>query len=88
MTAFWFIFIFWIVPIGVAHNIGKSKGNNNGWLLGLLLGWLGVIIVACTSDKRQVALTAKQIEVADLEADLKLTELRAQQAALTGGEPS
>jgi hypothetical protein len=59
-----------------------------GWVWGFFLGWLGVIIVACLSDKGQAAaqraaLTAKQREVAELEAEVKLAELRKRQAELT-----
>jgi hypothetical protein len=40
-----FATIFWILPIYVAHQIGVSK-HRAGWAWGLILGWLGVIIVA------------------------------------------
>ena len=67
----------------VAQKIGAPKGRQ-GWLWGFLLGWIGVIIVACLSDKnpRTVALTGKQAELAELEADVRLAELRQRQAAL------
>lgn len=44
-----FIALFWLAPIFVGYKIGAAK-NRNGWLWGLLLGWIGVIIVACLSD--------------------------------------
>ena len=37
--------ILWILPIFVANSIGKAK-NRSGLAYGILLGWLGVIIVA------------------------------------------
>jgi len=40
------LLIMWIVPIFVGHKIGSQK-DRAGWAWGLLLGWLGVIIVAC-----------------------------------------
>lgn len=40
-----FVVIAWILPIFVGSAIGKPK-NRPGWAWGLLLGWLGVIIVA------------------------------------------
>jgi len=40
-----FAAIFWIAPIFVAHQLGLSR-NRTGWVWGLLLGWLGVFIVA------------------------------------------
>jgi hypothetical protein len=40
-----FLIVVWtIVPIIVGHNIGKQK-NRIGWLYGLILGWIGVIIL-------------------------------------------
>ena len=44
--------ILWIVPIFVAHSIGKAK-NRPGTLYGLLLGWLGVIILALLAPRRE-----------------------------------
>jgi hypothetical protein len=41
-----FVAIFWIAPIVVGHSIGVGK-NRAGWAWGLLLGWIGVIVVAC-----------------------------------------
>jgi TM2 domain-containing membrane protein YozV len=75
-----FVAVFWVLPIFVGHRIGAPKGRQ-GWLWGLLLGWIGVIIVACLSDK--TGLTAKQRQVAELEADLKLAELQKRQAELS-----
>lgn len=40
-----FAIIFWVLPIWVGHQIGKPKGRAGG-VWGLLLGWIGVIIVA------------------------------------------
>ena len=40
-----FIGLFWVLPIWVGHQIGKNK-NRAGWLWGLLLSWVGVLIVA------------------------------------------
>jgi hypothetical protein len=54
MEAVVFLAIFWIAPIFVGHVIGKPKGRA-GWAWGLLLGWLGVIIVALLSPKRDIA---------------------------------
>ena len=54
MEALILIAVFWIAPIFVGHAIGKPKGRT-GWAWGLLLGWLGVIIVALLSPVRDVA---------------------------------
>ena len=41
----------WILPIFVAASItqGKGRGQGTGILLGILLGWLGVLIAALLS---------------------------------------
>ena len=71
--------VFWIPAVIAALMLGKRKGRSDGWAWGFVLGWLGVIIVACMSDKNAEKLTAKQREVAELEAELRLAELRKQQ---------
>lgn len=38
--------LFWAAAIFVAHKIGETK-NRTGWLWGFLLGWIGVVILAC-----------------------------------------
>ena len=38
--------IVWGLAILVGHKIGEPKGRQ-GWAWGLLLGWIGVVIVAC-----------------------------------------
>lgn len=37
--------ILWVVPIFVARSQGHAK-NRDGWVYGLFLGWLGVLILA------------------------------------------
>lgn len=46
-----FALIFWIAPVVAGKVLGDRKGRM-GWLWGLLLGWLGVLILAFLSDKR------------------------------------
>ncbi len=41
-----FVVVFWVLPIVVGHKVGSEK-NRAGWAWGLVLGWIGVIIVAC-----------------------------------------
>jgi len=88
MAALLFIAVFWIAPIFVGQKIGSPK-QRAGWAWGLLLGWLGVAVVACLSNKdprvaaRDVALTAKQRVIAELEAEVRLAELSARKAALS-----
>jgi Protein of unknown function (DUF2510) len=41
---------FWVLPIIVGQMIGGRK-NRKGWAYGLLLGWLGVLIVAVRDAK-------------------------------------
>jgi hypothetical protein len=46
-----FIAVFMVLPIYIGHVIGAPK-NRAGWAWGLLLGWLGVIIVSLLGKKR------------------------------------
>lgn len=39
------VVVVWVIPILVARSIGNAK-NREGLLWGLLLGWIGVVIVA------------------------------------------
>ena len=43
--------LIWGLPIFVSHKIGAPK-RRAGWAYGLLLGWLGVVIIACLGPKR------------------------------------
>jgi hypothetical protein len=47
-----FIAVAYVLPIFVGYAIGESKGRR-GWLWGLLLGWIGVIVVACLKTRRE-----------------------------------
>ena len=46
----------WIAPILFAKNItlGKGRGGTTGILLGVFLGWLGVLIASLLSSERSV----------------------------------
>ena len=49
-------YVFVIGMIGAATYVGDRIGapkNRAGWAWGLLLGWLGVVIVACLPSKRR-----------------------------------
>jgi hypothetical protein len=46
-----FILVFWIAPVVAAYAIGNRKGRTYGWVWGLLLGWIGVVIVAVLPRK-------------------------------------
>jgi hypothetical protein len=48
------VLLIWALPaIAAAAVIGRRKGRPwTGFLLGLLLGWIGVIIIAVTSPAR------------------------------------
>ena len=39
-----FVFVFWIAPVIVAVRLGHQRGRN-GWIWGILLGWIGVVIM-------------------------------------------
>ena len=86
MAALIIIAIFLIAPFFVTHPVGKSK-NRTGWNYGIF-GWIGVIVLLLQGPKNpQVTaqgevLSAKQREVAELEAEVRLAELRKRQAEL------
>lgn len=46
--------ILWVIPIFVAYSIGRPKGRM-GIAYGLLLGWVGVIILALLPPVRNAA---------------------------------
>jgi hypothetical protein len=72
MNAFWILLaLFWGLPIFVAHHLGLSRGRT-GWLWGLLLGWVGVFILALMRPRTAVD------ELHELEARRQLELLEAQ----------
>ena len=38
--------LLFLLPVGVAIELGYSR-DRSGWMWGLFLGWLGVVILAC-----------------------------------------
>ena len=59
--------VFLILPAIVADGMGHRR-NRTGWPYGLLLGWLGVLILSCTSTLPSVA----EMQVRQLEAQHRL----------------
>jgi len=65
-----FVFIVWIICLAVSVKVGKDKGRNGlGWALGLLLGPIGLIIIAVlppgdgeTGDMRKCPYCAEAIK--------------------------
>lgn len=53
------IAIVWVAPIFVAASVGNPKGRA-GWLYGILLGWLGVLLVALLPPKPHVQVAIQQ----------------------------
>ncbi len=44
------LLLLWILPVWVSVHLGNQKGHSlAGWLLGLFLGWIGVIIMVVIS---------------------------------------
>jgi hypothetical protein len=41
----YFILTFWILPVIFAQLIASHKNREGGWVWGLLLGWIGVLVV-------------------------------------------
>ena len=47
MTLAVLIVVLWLIPWALANSIGKAKGRGGqGWILGMFLGWVGVIVIA------------------------------------------
>ncbi len=56
MTAIFIIAVFWVLPVIVGYNMGSARNKvAAGVLLPLFFGWLGVLVVACLSDRSAVA---------------------------------
>lgn len=54
------IIVSWLVAVAVATFIGAHKGNaGKGFLLGLLLSWLGVMLVASMHKTQAAERTAQ-----------------------------
>ena len=46
--------VIWIAAVVVAVILGNRKGRPGlGWVMGILLGWIGVIVMACASPTRE-----------------------------------
>lgn len=46
------IVVLWLAPVAVGAYMGHARGKlAAGILLPLFLGWIGVIIIACLSDR-------------------------------------
>jgi len=68
MTAIIFLIV-WGAAIFCAHQLGVRRNRKYGWVWGFLLGWIGVIVVACLRD-------AKDKEMEQLERQLRIQELQ------------
>lgn len=50
-----FGFIWWVLPVIFAVKIGNKKNRVGlGWMFGILLGWIGVIIMACLKNNDMI----------------------------------
>ena len=53
MNGYFTLLVIWVLAIGVAYLIGERKGRTGeGLALGILLSWLGVIIIAVMQPSR------------------------------------
>lgn len=49
---FFLVIVLWLVPIGLGAYLGSQRGKMAaGILLPLFFGWIGLIVVACLSDR-------------------------------------
>lgn len=41
------VVVFWVIPIWICVDLGNKKNRSGaGWACGIILGWLGVVIMA------------------------------------------
>ncbi len=49
------VLIFWVAPIFVAGSLGRTRGRYLlGFVLGIVLGWIGVIIIAVLEPTSEI----------------------------------
>jgi hypothetical protein len=70
--------LLWAVPMIFTIELGKTRARA-GWMWGFFLGWLGVLILACMSNRSRAhkvrELDLRELEVRELEAKVRLVEL-------------
>jgi hypothetical protein len=69
------IAVFYVVPVIVGYFVGESK-DRRGWLWGPLLGWIGLVVVACLKPRYEKGSTGS------LSDDQQWAELVRRQAEL------
>lgn len=51
-----FLIVFGVLPILQAEKIAKAKGQTGGWIWGLALSWIGVLIVSAQSNPQEFSI--------------------------------
>jgi zinc-ribbon domain len=46
----------WVWPSMRANAIGRGKGQENAWLWGLALSWIGVLIVSSAPNRQTISI--------------------------------
>jgi hypothetical protein len=72
MSLLLLIAFLWVVPISLTNDMARRRNRPNGWVWGLLLGWIGVCIVAVLPPVRDPELSA--LELAELRRKLNNSE--------------
>ena len=44
----------WLLPVVITTHLGFSR-DRRGWMWGLFLGWLGVLILACMRPQHELS---------------------------------
>ena len=71
--------LIWIAaPAYVAQRIGSRGGRQHPWLWGLLLSWIGVVIVAVLTRDQRDQIKRKEVAAEEAEAgeDFETQKLR------------
>jgi hypothetical protein len=77
--------LLWVLPIFVAHSMGKPK-HRAGALYGIFLGWLGVIVLALLPPGKPLTLEELERRRPNVDPkwyERKRSELLAEQEAQT-----
>ena len=55
ITFFVVVGVLIVLPVYVAERLTTKKGRRYGWVWGVMLGWIGVLVVLLLADKSRPA---------------------------------
>ena len=54
---FVFVAVCWVWPVVKAAEIGRRRGQEDAWLWGFVLGWIGVIVLLTMDEPKNFHIT-------------------------------